>query len=348
MKLVKKDFQNAVKAAMMATAQDSTVYASGDCLLFDKGTIYSYNGYISIAKKFATEEPLEGAVRAKELNSILGKLPDKEIEITNNEKSWKIKSGKSVYELIKKAELEQDSIKRIIPEEDAWIPVPSLLFEALDFCTLTSSTMSTNIYISGTTVYATDGFRIYRYTLDTPVKENILFDTQLAKSVVSFGTAKEYAVTKGWLHFRDSEGSIISIRRANVSQYPVDDIEKAVKDNIDDTYQKCAIPETLLDVVNRASILSKEIDDYSSILMKLNRDGIIVKSSNEYGNFEELIETEMPYDATFIVSVAMLKDCLKNTSSFYVKKTAVKGTYREALNLVFYSDNGIKILSTMD
>ena len=346
MKLSKKDFQDAVKIAMMATTQDSTVYASGDCLLFDNNTIYSYNGYTSIAKKFITEEPLQGAVRAKELFSIINKIQDKEFEIKDIGKSWNIRAGRANYELVKKADLELNSIERIIPKDNEWIYIPDNLFEALNFCILNDN--NTNIFIGDDVVYSTDGFRIYQYKLSTLMTNKVLINTQLVKSVVCFNNIKGYAITKGWIHFRDDDGSIISVRKYDTSQYPKDEIERVIKENTDGDYVKCAIPDMLIQVIDRASILSKEVDKYDAITMKLTNTGITVKSNNEYGKFEESTDAEIPYNAEFVVSVIMLKDCLKDTDSFYIRKIAVKGTAKETVNLVFSSSNGIKILSTMD
>ena len=90
--------------------------------------------------------------------------------------------------------------------------------EALNFCILNNN--DTNIFIGDDVVYSTDGFRIYQYKLSTLMTNKVLINTQLVKSVVCFNNIKEYAITKGWIHFRDDDGSIISVRKYDTSQYP--------------------------------------------------------------------------------------------------------------------------------
>ena len=273
----RKELLEALSAVRPGLASKEIVEQSCS-FVFDGGMVCTYNDEIAVSHP--VPEGISGAVRAGELFSLLSKFPDEEIgvEVTEAELVVSGKKRKAGIALQSKIKIPLDTLKA----EKDWKPLPEGFGDALEFCGMSVGQVMTKplltcIHVKGDRVESCDNHRIGRWTLAQSVSDELLIMGTAAKRLLSY-KVMEYAVSKEWVHFRNEEQAVFSIRVFE-GQYP--DLSKflAVEGF------KLELPSKLPEILERAEVMMEEIDGTAEIT--LAEKHLMVRTRGPVGWFEE-------------------------------------------------------------
>lgn len=172
-----------------------------------------------------------------------------------------------------------------------WANLPEGFLDALHlaaFCVSTDMTypIFTNALWSGDSLFACDRFRVIRCPVKVASKSDILIPSACFP-IVHFAQPTQYGTTKGWLHFRTEDDTVMSCRLMQDVAYPLNKIQTL----FDVEGARVAIPNEMLEAVLCSQHFTDvEFGHEESIDVELGPDGIVVKSSSaRLGKFRELI-----------------------------------------------------------
>lgn len=117
------------------------IIEQGDCVIFDAshGEAYSFNEQIACIIKL--DLGVTGAVIAEPLLNLLGKLPDEEIEIDQDDENLCVKGKRSVSGIKCESQLRLPINVLEHPKDNAWLPLPERFIEAV---TITENCVDTS------------------------------------------------------------------------------------------------------------------------------------------------------------------------------------------------------------
>lgn len=313
MKINRIELVQACKSVFAGVAVKELI-AQSSSFVFKNDRIYSYNDEVAVSYPMGVG--FEGAVPAKEFLSLITKVKAAEIALTVNKGELILVGSKA------KAGLRLDE-NIILPLEDIgmpeeWIELPEIFNKAVSFCLFSASkddskAILQNIHIKGQFVESCDNYRLTRYNMGDSLDDELLIPAEAAKDIVSHKPT-EYAITEGWLHFRNDEDVTFSCRKFE-AEYP------------DFTpYLKCegeeiVFPSTLPEIMDRADVLS----DGARVSIILEKDLLIVCTENQAGWFEESVETKYAgTDAEFEIQPEFIKSILKHKGTATVGEKVLK------------------------
>lgn len=260
--------------------------------IFQNGRAYTFNDEIAISHP--VHKKLSGAVLANELYTILSKHNEKEldIEITKNEFLIHGKRSDAGIALEAKISLPIEEIGK----PGKWKPLPENFVDAISFCQFSASkdlakVEFTYLHIDGDYIESCDVFRITRYKLNQKFPHNkpILLPAEVAKVLTKYDPV-EFAVTPGWIHFATTEDTIFSCR-LGTGEFPDLSIFTSNKG------KRIEFPSGFVESLTKAEVFATsafENDDAddTSVVISLQKNEIIIESTNEVGWFEEFIKTK--------------------------------------------------------
>lgn len=200
----------------------------GDCIVLRKGRFLSLSREISCSLMSGLPTDIEGAVRIDKLKAMLQGLSDDEIELSIMDKVLKLKgkNRKASFAMEEEVLLPVEEVE--LPGKDEWKPLHAEFSEAVDIvhrCTKKpkvgedGSFIKQCVHIHPEWMEASDTKKLARWPLETGVKEPILIRGETIKVMCQLGMTK-IAQTEGWLHFRDSKGFRLSLRKYALEEYP--------------------------------------------------------------------------------------------------------------------------------
>jgi hypothetical protein len=241
--------------------------------IFNKDHVFSYNDMITIVHPF--DSGIIGTVPAEEFYKLLQKFSDDILEIIQDEneisiKGKNIKAGIKLENEIRIDSIETDKIKR-------WLSLPDNFDEALKLCLFSASKNMVKpefscIYINEDIMVSCDNFRASRVILNKKILHSLLIPALIVKELVDHNPIK-YQIENNWLHFKNKEESIFSIRMFG-GEYPDISDLFAVEGN------EIILPSSLIDSLDKARILTSsefEQDMFVNLKMKLTTMVLILK-----------------------------------------------------------------------
>jgi DNA polymerase III sliding clamp (beta) subunit (PCNA family) len=291
MEINRKKFQEALAIVKPGLANKEFIEQTTS-FAFMGNTVVTYNDEISVSHPVDGLD-LTGALQAKELYELLGRMKGETIELTVKDgelqlKSGKVKAGFTLEEEIK-LPLDQD-----IAEQGTWYPVPEGFCEAMKIATAScgwsaSQGKWTAIHVEGNTVESGDGFRYTRCTLAdvVPIKA-FLIPAESAPEALRIKPT-QMAEGDGWVHFRNEADTVLSCRVFYEEDYP--DITPV----FDVTGQPFHFPMEITDLLERATLFAKRdaLTD-ERVYFTLAKGRMIIKSDSVQGWFRE----DMPIEYT--------------------------------------------------
>ena len=286
--------------------------------------VVTYNDKISISHPIEGLD-LTGVIASKELYSLLKRIKADEINITSVKNEIKIKAGpiEAGLRLEKEVKLPlEDELS--IPEE--WNLLPDNFVSGLKFCMGCASSdfahpilTCVHVLVEGS-MEASDNLRIARYTLQKKLTgvADFLIPAKSCAEVVKLNPS-EIAETKGWMHFKTEDGTILSCRVWDDAYVDIGDFLEV--EGVPVTFTK-----EVIDALSRASIFSKRdsvLDEEVEIAFKNKR--IVIQGSSDVGWIKETIRTK--YDdqsLTFTIAPYLLKDILKETDTCILSENRMK------------------------
>ena len=279
------------------------IIEQSSCLVFDNGRVMTFNEEVFCSRE-SPLDGIEGAVKAKPLLDLLGKMPDDEIEITANGAELLVngKRRKAAVRMEQKVLLPVSEIEE--PEE--WRQLPEDFNDAVSLVHSCASReesqfVLTCIHIHPEYLESCDRFQIARYPMDTGVNEPILVRAESLKKILGFDMT-EVSETKAWIHFRNPADLTLSCRRY-LEEYKSLDAFITPEGTT-----PVSLPGGLKEVVSRAEIFSGEnAAGNNNVLVELQADRIIIQGEGSSGWFKEMKQAKYDGDSIrFLIAPKLL------------------------------------------
>jgi hypothetical protein len=358
----------ALKLAMPGIETGNVTMEGADTFIFNKHFLQSYNGNIAVSVPFQIknkkDEPVVGAVNAKDFYNVISKFKDDKIRIIPKSNVWIAKSSTASVEftLIRNKTIDEilsgtnmKAMKRISPIGLInWQRISDNFIKALSICILpgNKSKMS-GIFVIGNTMLSTDGVRVNQYVLASPMGPFFWITDKAANELMKLPITKYESTDPAWVHFSSDDGVTFSCKQLLRETFPRDRIAnmctvKYIFKNGDITNN---IPEALLEAVNRASVLAQNIDSHETIKLTLDQKGIGVAAQRTSGKYYEFVPWEKPFvkgftPISFFVDYAMITNVIKYSKSFYIKQIEEKGQI--LTRIIFVYTGGMQLIATFE
>lgn len=278
------------------------------CFIFQDGNVTTFNGQIACRAPSLLDKSVEGAVQAKPLLDVLGKIPDEELDIGMTEGGLVLKGKRKKVVMSLEAQISLDT--SLIEEPETWVELPPTFGEAVHLVQECASNDSTKqehyLNIHPKWLEATDQIQVCRWRIRTGIttptqvrKDDIKHITQLGMS--------EFSETQSWLHFRNPSGLILSCLKF-VDEYLTPDISEVLKV----TGTPTSLPKTLAEAAERAEIFSKENQDNNLVQVEMNKGKLRIKGQGNAGYYLE--SKTVQYDGPslkFLIAPSLLKELTK-------------------------------------
>lgn len=304
MKINRMLLLNALNAVMPGIAQREVIEQSAS-FVFTKGRVFSYNDEVAVSHPIKLD--LEGAIPAKAFRALINKVRTEEINLKINKGELFLSSSKAKAGLRLETEISLPLEEIGMPID--WIELPETFCEAIKFCLFSASkdeskAVLTCLHVFDNFVESCDNYRITCYNMGEGTHkafpEDLLIPAFAAKDIVS-NDPVEYAVTDGWLHFRNKKDVTYSCRYME-GEYP--DFSPFLECDGD----SIEFPEGLTEILERADVLS----DGERVSIILESDSLLVCSENESGWFEETCTIEFDGEGVeFDIHPEFMKSLLK-------------------------------------
>jgi hypothetical protein len=322
MKIGREKLQTALEIVKPGLANKEMVEQSTSFAFLD-GKVVTYNDEISIQHPVEGLE-IEGAIKADELYKLLNKISAKEIDIKITDKEIQLSSGRTKAGITLETEIKlplDDSVAHV----GKWKPLPEDFLKFVGFAAASCSKNQseykfTCVHITRQgVVEASDGYKITHCILkeEMPTK-SFLLPSFAAEQVVKL-VPTHIAEGKGWIHFKNEEGTILSARileeeYGNTSKF------------LEAEGPLLTLPASIKATLDRAEVFSKRDQILAeSITISVKDAKLTVSSRSESGWFEEVLNIE--YDGKpleFDITPYLLKGILNETQGCRVDKTKLK------------------------
>lgn len=323
----------AIKATMIGIGKDESPTGL-DFLIFDNNWIRSFNDELSVSCQIKTD--VKGAVKAHELIKVLDKMGGETIRISEEKGSLIIKDSHTTLKMHQMEAEALDQLQGQINTLDTdnlkWKPIPSGFMDGLTICLFSAGTapelgILAGVAFEGEQIVATDNFRITQYMIKGTISKEFVLPSSVANGLKQLGKDfKKISITDAWVHFKDEQDLIVSVRRL-LGDYPFEDIMKLLDTNFPkNTKLKIyTLPEGLEKSIERAEVLagSGDDDDMNFItLISLKRSGknLIIRAEKEAGSLEDkMLWPEgdgFPEELELRVSPEFLKRIIKVSRTF--------------------------------
>jgi DNA polymerase III sliding clamp (beta) subunit (PCNA family) len=254
---------------------------------FDNDKIRTYNDLIAVTISYKSD--IVTAIPSKEFLEILSKIPDEEIDITLEENRLSIKGDKERKTTLNVSE----DIKIPIIEVDkkaVWYDLPENFIETIKFCSFSTSKNSVyrpvfmGLYVNDNEIISCDMLRATIKKMNKKVEKDFLLPAYVVKQVSMF-LPIQYTLDDTWIHFRNSNKALMSIRCIDSDEkYPMEE----TKEFFNVTGDKITFPKEFKGMLERVSILAGEDAERDKfIVLELKKNKITCKGESEKGNIIE-------------------------------------------------------------
>ena len=180
--------------------------------------IITYNDRIAIRHPFVTE--FSTFVKANDFFNTVSKISSEEINLSYKNGKLSVTSKKFKVDLATIIDDEFTTRINNINEsmkDTAWSKLPENFNDGITLCAFAASTSETEqtlscVYVEKNTAIASDNQRVAKSKLTGSISEPILIKAGEVKNLVSINPTM-YSVTNSWIHFRNDDNCIFSIRR---------------------------------------------------------------------------------------------------------------------------------------
>lgn len=300
------------------------IIEQSSCFIFKDGRVHTYNDEIACSQKSALK--IEGAIPATPLISILRKLSEDELEITTGENdtgATLLIKGKRRHAGIN---MEQDILLPVeaVDKPKKWKNLPANFADAVSIvcpCAGTNETqfILTCVNITSKWIEASDMYHGARYKIKTDVDKPLLIRRDSLKSIISLGMVK-FSETKHWIHFKNSDGLILSCRHW-MDDYVSDDLTEILKSK----GRPLALPKGLRDAVEKAQIFSAENPENSNVIVNLKSGKFKITGQGASGWFTEVKKSKYNGPSLqFTIPPKLLVELVQNYNQCEVSENLLK------------------------
>jgi len=278
------------------------------CLVFQEGEVITFNDEVCCRKDIKLN--VKGAVQASVLFSILEKMDDEELEVSDGENGELVFSGKrKEFGIVREADIFLP-IERV-EKPKVWKPLPKEFTEAISLvmqCVSSDDSrfLLTCVHLCPDWVEACDNTQMMRVRVKTGLERSALV-RGLSLASMSNLAMVEISVTKSWVHFKNGDGLIYSCRMYD-EEYPSLDALLEVKGH------KISIPRGLSEASDRAAVFADRLGE--KLITVLLKDGRMkMRGESVLGWYREIKKVKyIGPPLTFVVSAHLLKHISENYS----------------------------------
>lgn len=301
---------------------------------FFSGTdIITYNNKISIQHPFKSEFKL--FVKAKDLFGLLSKTTMEEVSL--KEKDGKLNVSSKKFKANLATIIDEEVVARIKAVEKSlkkikWETLPENFCTNLSLCSYTASKQESDgtltcVYINKTDCSSSDNNRVSHAILSSEM-DTMLVKASEIKNLMAIAPL-EYSVTKSWLHFRNKENCIFSIRRIS-GDFP-EFLQFFEFKGI-----KLDLPKDILEGVDIASIFMDSDDSAINFNIKDNICIISIKSDNGKIQHRSKIKYKGK-EIAFSINPDFLREMMQYSSTITLGKDKIK----------LQTENGYSLLTAL-
>lgn len=311
MKIKTEELQKALAVIKPALATKAVVEQT-DHFIFEDDLIRTFNDKLALS--FPFETGLNAAVKAAEFYALINKIKTEELEMVLLDNGCiEIEAGTTTAEIMTHvkvtcpvAKIKATRWNKLPPEFPAAAWFCSFSAQTDDTAVLSSLWMSPDGYL-----YSTDTHRASRFKVSGKMKE-VLLKAKRAKALKDHKPVK-YVVEENWAHFKNEQGSILSVRRAE-GTFP-----DKVKTIFDKEGTKIPIPKGLGDKIDIAKIISEADEDPGDIEIKVSDGKMTLTGSGTLGRIKEQCDIDyVGDDFEFDVAPESLLEIISHIEHMYV------------------------------
>lgn len=333
-----------LEVAISPTGRETAQQSS--CVGFKDGWMITYSDEVSCRVPGPMPDDFEGAVKASSLLKVLGKFPDDRIVISVEGNhlvfsgAAKTKRGRGKRKL--RANLESELLMPVesVKFPKTWRPLPERFAEAVAHvrpCAGNDETKYriTCVHVHPKWVEATDDRKFCRWPMDTGFPGPVLIRQNSLKGLDDANMI-EVGETTNWIHFRSSSDLILSCRRYGEEDFP--DYGPV----IDFDGEVISLPKSLVEVIERAEIVSKEVKDRNYVTVTLDDGLVTVSGEGLSGDYEE--ERPVRYDGPricFVCPPRVLADIIQKHAECKVTKDRVRAESPDYVYLAHLMDPSV-------
>jgi len=311
----------------LSTAKDAAAGGQAHCVVFEADRVFSFNNEVAITLPYATD--VVGAFVAAPLIEVLGRMPDETIDILATAAEMRITGKKTKVGIRREATVSLPIGE--IGQAKAWSRLPVDFVQAVRFCRFsaargTACPVLGFLNIKGRTVESCDNFRLTRYTMQSAVKEDVMFRAAAVAELTEYPII-QLGQSPGWTHFRDKEGLVYSCRSLT-GEYP--DLSPLIVDD----GAPVDLPKELVGALERAEIFTKGMDDGANFVsVQIMAGCVLITGTGPNGWYKE--RTDAPGYTGDPLCFSVQPDFLKDSLHLLNKATVSTGKLKlEGANFV--------------
>lgn len=340
MKVNTEKFKNAVQVCLAGTSNKDLV-AQMSHIVFNEEEILAYNDKISICVPFETG--LTCSVPAEDLSKVLSGITDKEITVKSDDSSFSIisETTNAVIQTEVETRVVEDFFATVDFESMDWYELPKNFLDqlALSRFSASSNALDSNnlfcVYVKDKAIYSGDGHRLSILNLDSKMEE-VLIPSTTIPDIVTFNNFDECAVSRGWIHFANNDGLILSCKTMS-GDFPS---FASIFDNFEGI-SKIKVDSNLIPILqNLGGLVSGKEDFMKSVTIEITKGRTNISGSKEGLKIKKSIEnTHKGNSVEFNISPVFLAHILTLTDNLSIGETSAmfsSDTFQHLVQLPVY------------
>ncbi len=328
MVMVKRDGLLKCLAAVDAGLSLKEVIEQSSCYVMQKGRMWTFNDNIacSVALPDGMKD-MECAIPAEEFRNLLSKLNEDDLDVSlggegahrsEDQLLLRMKRRRAGIRVQLSVSLPVGEVKT--PEE--WVSVPEGFVDAVEAVGQVAGKGEELfalccVHITPKGFEACDNYQAIRYRLPTGLSGSVLVKRDDLVKIAKL-EVEQWALSKSWLHFRNSSGLEMSCRRWDQS-YP--DLGSLLKVE----GREGVLPKGLGEAIGRAEVFVNARDDSIGLTIDLNSSRLLLRAEGVVGWYEERQKVDYSGEPiSFRIAPRLLREVCRRTSSCVIGDMKLK------------------------
>ena len=301
------------------------IIEQSSCFILKDGEVLTFNDEVACRQECMLDT-INGAVKADPFLNLLRKMDEEYVDIVQNEGELKIKAvgGKKTR---RQAGISMED-KVVLPigsvdKPKDWKELPDDFTEAVTVIAQCASKdeskfIITCVHLHPEWIEACDDYQIARFPMEIGLGKPVLVRRESLKHVTTLDM-QEFSESKSWLHFRNKQGLILSIRRYS-DDYP--DLG-AYLDT--DKGEKTELPKGLKEATEKAEIFSAEKGEENQVEISLRAGRLKIRGQGISGWYSEVKDVNYEGDPiTFLITPNLLRELVENYKECEITSNRLK------------------------